>query len=316
MTRASTYLRELHAITSAVKRWRQYLLGHFFIIQTYHKSLKEFLSQVIQTPEQQHYLSKLLGYNYKIHYKPGSANKVTDALSWSCEPEPAAFHCLSFPKFVFLDELKRELQAAPSFIDISNQWQQDPDITPGFKLVDNLLIYQGKIWIPPSSRLKELLLKELHESPMGGHAGITKTLKRLAENIFWDQMRKDVQEFINQCVFYQQTKYSSKKPGGLLQPLPIPSNVWEDISMDFITGLPSSQGFTVILVIVDRFSKAIHLGALQSSFTAFKVVELFVSIVCKHHGFPKSIVSDRDPIFISRFWNDLFKLSGTLLLNA
>lgn len=126
-------------------------------------------------------------------------------------------------------------------------------------------------------------------------------------------MRRDVQEFIGQCVVCQETKYCPKKPSGLLQSLPIPSNVWEDISMDFITGLPPSQGFTVILVVVDRFSKAIHLDALQSGFTAYKVAELFVSMVCKRHEFPKSIVSDRDSIFIGRFWSDLFKLSGTLL---
>jgi hypothetical protein len=83
--------------------------------------------------------------------------------------------------------------------------------------------------------------------------------------------------------------------------------------MDFITGLPVSKGFSVILVVVDRFSKGIHLGALPSGFTAYKVAELFVTMVCKHHGLPRSIVSDRDPIFISKFWRDLFKFSGTFL---
>lgn len=70
MTKASTYLRELHAITGAVKRWRQYILSNFFIIQTDHRSLKELLTQVTQTPWQQLYLSKLLGYHYDIQYKP------------------------------------------------------------------------------------------------------------------------------------------------------------------------------------------------------------------------------------------------------
>ncbi|XP_050878446.1 uncharacterized protein LOC127082247 [Lathyrus oleraceus] len=126
-------------------------------------------------------------------------------------------------------------------------------------------------------------------------------------------MKRETQEFIRQCVVCQQTKYSTQKPGGLLQPLPLPQHIWEDISMDFITGLPPSKGFTVIMVVVDRFSKAIHLGALATGFTAYKVAELFVSIVCKHHGLPKSIISDRDSIFISRFWKDLFTFSGTLL---
>lgn len=81
--------------------------------------------------------------------------------------------------------------------------------------------------------------------------------------------------------------------------------------MDFITHLPSSHGFTVILVIVDRYSKAAHFGALPTNFSAFKVASLFLDLVCKHHGFPTSIVSDRDPIFLSSFWRELFRLSGT-----
>lgn len=83
--------------------------------------------------------------------------------------------------------------------------------------------------------------------------------------------------------------------------------------MDFITGLPPSNGYIVILVVVDRFSKGVYLGALPTNFTAYKVADLFVSMVCKLHGLPKSIVLHRDPIFISRFWSDLFKFSGTFL---
>lgn len=313
MVKASTYLRELHAITSAVKKWRQYLLGHFFIIQTDHKSLKELLTQVIQTPEQQHYLSKLLGYHYDIQYRPGSTNIVADALSRSLEPAIAECMLLSVPQFLFLDELKQEMAADSVFQDLRNRYLNDPASMPDFKLIDELLLRRGKIWISPSSRFKQLLLREFHESLVGGHAGVAKTLKRLSENFFWDNMRQEVQAFIRQCNICQQVKYSSKKPGGLLQPLPIPADIWEDVSMDFITGLPLSNGSTVILVVVDRFSKGVHLGPLPTNFTAYKVADLFVSMVCKLHGLPKSIVSDRDPIFISWFWSDLFKFSGTLL---
>ncbi|GJV02425.1 ty3-gypsy retrotransposon protein [Tanacetum coccineum] len=84
---------------------------------------------------------------------------------------------------------------------------------------------------------------------------------------------------------------------GLLQPLPTPTAVWEGVSMDFITGLPASKDLTVILVVVDRFSKYAHFGTLPTTFNAPKVAELFMEIVVKHHGFPKTIVSDRDPIF-------------------
>jgi hypothetical protein len=313
LSKASTYIRELHAITCAVKRWRQYLLGHHFVIQTDHRSLKELLTQVIQTPEQQFYLSKLLGYHYDIEYKSGKTNIVADALSRSFEVPVASLHVLSTPQFLFVDELKSEQLTDPAYLELKGKIEDSPASYPDFSLNDGLLLRCGKIWVSPTSRFKLLLLQEYHESPIGGHAGVVKTLKRLSANFFWPNMRQEVQKFIASCVVCQQTKYSTLKPGGLLQPLPIPANVWEDISLDFVTGLPLSNGYSVMLVVVDRFSKAIHLGALPGNFTAYKVAELFVHMVIKHHGFPKSIVSDHDPIFISRFWSDLFKFSGTLL---
>jgi hypothetical protein len=287
-------------------------LGHFFIIQTDHKSLKELLTQIIQTPEQQYYLSKLLGYHYEIQYRPGKTNVAADALSRPNLPS-AGFYLLSSPSLVFLDELRSELAQDSVFLELCDKYKADPSLFPKFKLVNGLLIYEGRIWISPQSRFKTLLLQEYHASLSAGHAGISKTMKRLSENFYWEHMRRDVHDYIRKCVVCQQTKYSTARPNGLPQPLPLPNHVWEDLSMDFITGLPLSKGYSVILVVVDRFSKAIHLGALQSGFTAYKVAELFVSIVCKHHGLPRSIVSDRDPIFISKFWRDLFKFSGTFL---
>lgn len=220
---------------------------------------------------------------------------------------------LSVPQFLFLDELKQELASDPIFQDLKARYLTDPSAMAEFKLVDELLLRHGKIWVSPNSRFKQVLLREFHESLVGGHAGVAKTMRRLSEIFFWDNMRQEVQNFVRQCAICQQTKYQTGKPGGLLHPLPLPTHVWEDVSMDFITGLPPSNGYTVILVVVDRFSKGIHLGALPTNFTAYKVADLFVSMVCKLHGLPKSIVSDRDPIFISRFWSYLFKFSGTLL---
>ena len=81
MSKASTYVRELYAFTQVVARWRHYLLGKHFIIQTYHKSLKELMSQVVHTLEQQYYLTKLLGYDFTIEYRTGKGNIIVDALS-------------------------------------------------------------------------------------------------------------------------------------------------------------------------------------------------------------------------------------------
>lgn len=88
---------------------------------------------------------------------------------------------------------------------------------------------------------------------------------------------------------------------GLLQPLPVPSLVWDELTMDFVIRLPMSKGQTVILVVVDRLTKSTHFGALPTNFTALRTAELFIEMVVKHHEFPSSIVSDRDPVFLSTF---------------
>lgn len=93
----------------------------------------------------------------------------------------------------------------------------------------------------------------------------------------------------------------------------MPDQIWEDILMDFIEGLPISHGKSTILVVVDRLSKSAHFAALNRPFTAKIVAETFVNTVVKLHGMPWSIVSDRDPVFISHFWQKFFKMSSTTL---
>jgi len=126
-------------------------------------------------------------------------------------------------------------------------------------------------------------------------------------------MHKAVQTCVIECEICQKIKTETLAPAGLLQPLPIPCQVWDNITLDFIEGLPVSQGRDTIMVIVDRLSKFAYFLTLRHSFTAKTVAEKFVDGVIKLHGMPKSIVSDRDPIFISHFWQEFFKMSGTKL---
>lgn len=115
-------------------------------------------------------------------------------------------------------------------------------------------------------------------------------------------MRKDVKSFMAKCLDCQHTKYETKKMAGLLCHLLVPFRPWEDLSLDFITGLPPYHDNSVILVVVDRFSKGVHLGMLSMAHTAHTMASLFVELVVKIHGVPRSLVSDRDPLFISKFW--------------
>lgn len=126
-------------------------------------------------------------------------------------------------------------------------------------------------------------------------------------------MRKSVQEYVAACDICQRAKYESLSPAGLLQPLPVPDQVWTKMSMDFIDGLPRSENHTSIMVVVDRLSKSANMIALSHPYTAKSVASLFITNIVKLHGIPNSIVSDRDPVFISSFWRELWRLSGTKL---
>jgi hypothetical protein len=111
----------------------------------------------------------------------------------------------------------------------------------------------------------------------------------------------------------QRNKTETLRPAGLLQPLDVPSQVWADISMDFIEGLPKVGGKSVILTVVDRFSKYAHFIVLSHPYTAASVARAFFDGIVCLHGFPSSIVSDRGPVFTGHVWRDLFQLAGVKL---
>lgn len=126
-------------------------------------------------------------------------------------------------------------------------------------------------------------------------------------------MKKEVFSFVVTCNVCQRNKTEIVASPGLLQPLPIPERVWSNISMDFVEGLPASQGKSVILVVVDRLSKYVHFMALSHPYTALDVARVILDTVSQLHGMPTSIVSDKDVVFISSFWQELFRLQGTTL---
>lgn len=133
--------------------------------------------------------------------------------------------------------------------------------------------------------------------PHGYHKNLSSSLRQF----FWEGMHRDVCCYVTNCLTCQQMKNDNRKPIDLLQPLPTPIGIWEDLSLDFITGLPQSQWYTTILLVVNRYSKGSHFRALPPRHSADMVALLFIEIICKLHGFPRSLVSDRDPLFVSTF---------------
>ncbi|KAK8942857.1 hypothetical protein KSP39_PZI008725 [Platanthera zijinensis] len=125
---------------------------------------------------------------------------------------------------------------------------------------------------------------------------------------YWKRMKPEIYAYIQQCGVCQKCKAENQHPAGLLQPLPIPGRVWQDISLDFIEGLPMSNGKKTVMVVVDRLSKQAHFMAISHPHTAEMVAQIFLDSVCRLHGLPASLVSDRGAVFLSQFWQELFRL--------
>ncbi|KAD2804662.1 hypothetical protein E3N88_38039 [Mikania micrantha] len=258
------------------------------------------------------WVAKLLGYNFDIHYKPGRENRAADALSRSADVGEFV-QAISSPVWLQGAKLIEEAQADKDIQDLKQKYSQQPTKYPEYSIKQGVLHYRNRVVIPRTSAFIPLLLQEFHTTPSGGHSGFYRTYRRLAANLYWPGMTGSVKQFVRECDVCQRCKSSSLSPGGLLQPLDIPEAIWENLSMDFIVGLPTSKGFNVILVVVDRLSKYAHFLLLRHPYTAKTVAEVFVKDVIRHHGVPKSIVSDRDPLFLSKFWKEIFHSMGTKL---
>ncbi|XP_035823161.1 uncharacterized protein [Zea mays] len=308
----STYEKEFLAILIAVDHWRHYLQLKEFIIYTDHRSLAQLDEQRLHTPWQKKMFTRLLGLQYRIVYKKGVENGVADALSR--HPIVSA-SCLAVsscqPQWV--TEVADTYLADTHSSDIIAKLAVDSSAVPHFSWQDGLLRYKKRIWVGPSAHLHQKLIAAFHTSAVGGHSGFPVTYARLKQLFAWQGLKTEVHTYVTHCLICQQAKADRARLPGLLQPLPVPSSLWQIISMDFIEALPSSHSYTCILVVVDLFSKYANFLPLKHPFTALTVARLFHDQVYKHHGLPHSIVSDRDKVFLSNLWKELFRLADVQL---
>ncbi|TYK13876.1 Ty3/gypsy retrotransposon protein [Cucumis melo var. makuwa] len=305
------YERELIAVVLAVQRWRPYLLGRKFTVKTDQRSLKFLLEQRVVQPQYQKWVAKLLGYSFEVVYQPGLENKAADALS-RITPT-ARLNQITAPAMIDVEIIKEETRHDPALQEIIRLIEEQGMEIPHYTLQQGVLKFKGRLVVSSKSTLLPTILHTYHDSVFGGHSGFLRTYKRLTGEIYWKGMKKDVMRYCEECAICQRNKSSALTPAGLLMPLEIPDAIWSDISMDFIEGLPKSKGWDVILVVVDRLSKYGHFLLLKHPFTAKMVAETFVKEVVRLHGYPRSIVSDRDKVFLSHFWKELFRLAGTKL---
>jgi hypothetical protein len=288
---------------------------------------------------QRRWLELIKDYDLEIHYHPGKANVVADALS-----RKASCHCLTMKtsdtplcqemeklnlgmiQYGTLTQLKLELVLLQRIIDAQRTDKGmkhiHEKIEAGkancFRKDDQgILWFNDRIVVPKDAEVRQQILDEAHLSQYSIHPESTKMYQDLKQHYWWTKMKIEIARYVARCDTCRRVKAVHMKTAGPLQSLPISAWKWEDISMDFIVGLPKiTKGFDSIWVIIDRLTKIAHFLPVKTKYPVVAYAKLYIARILSLHGIPKTIVSDRGPQFVSNFWSELHRFLGTKLLHS
>ena len=329
--------KEMLAIIRALEEWRHYLEGtkHTFEIWTDHKNLEYFMTAKKLNRRQARWSLFLSRFDFTLHHRPGKLSRKPDALSRRPDHgkgendnedvvllKPSYFKIQAMKQgHVLINGEERNLLKK-----IRNAKDLDESVIKAVKELkqssskkldgeewseeQGLILFRGKVYVPKDSDLRRQIVNLHHDSQVTGHAGRWKTLELVSRNYWWPGMSRYIALYCKGCDRCNRTKTFPAKPVGKLVPTQIPKDIWEIISVDLITGLPESQGYNAIMVVVDRLSKLIHVLPTTDTVTSEGIARLFRDFVWKHHGLPQQVISDRGPQFVSKFMKELNHLLG------
>jgi hypothetical protein len=328
--------QELLAVIHALGSWRHYLHGTKFTVMTDHQSLRHFKTQPMLSGRQSRWKDVIANFDFDIEYIKGEANPVADGLSRRVDHQHSSELMVntifanpstssSSSSTTWVNQMSAQSSVVNSLsADLIESALTDPlyqsalvrlrTRTDPVQVKDGRLVCGDRIYVPNDRPLQIRILRECHDSPLGGHLGKDKTIEQVKRRFYWPGMDAVIQSYVTSCDACQRNKPSQQSPMGLLQPLPIPSSPWQQVSMDLITALPKSHsGNDAIVVFVDKLTKMVHYVATTTNVTAPKLATLFMREVVRLHGVPESILSDRDPRFTAKFWRAFWGQLGTTL---
>jgi hypothetical protein len=225
-------------------------------IHTDHKSLKYIFTQPDLNMRQRRWLELIKDYELEVHYHPGKANVVADALSHKAycnylpvvrltggESSTRVLQDLSLYNITLTPILRGEIIATQRNDEgmghIKRRIQEgDPKVACFCEDAEGVLWFKDRLVVPKKATIKKKIMDEAHTLRYSIHLGSTKMYHDLRQQFWWKRMKRETARYVLECDTCQKVKVDYMKPEGLLQPLSIPDWKWDDISMDFIAGLP------------------------------------------------------------------------------
>jgi hypothetical protein len=279
-----------------------------------HRTLENFDAQKDLSRRQARWQEFLAHYDHRIIYIKGEDNTVADAMSHlpdsvdDAPPVPATSLLTVGSDPALLNSIMLGYKSNP----FCNKLLQSAGSVPGISVCDGLIYVGNRLVIPRAGALHEDLFQLTHDNL--GHFGFDKSYTSLRDAYYWPHMRRDLQEaYIPACVQCQRNKSRTTKPVGPLHPLPVPDGQGDSIAIDFVGPLPMDEGYDCIVTIINRLGADVCIASMHADITVEWFAAQFFDLWYCENGLPLNIVSDRDKLFISKFWKALHKLTGVKL---
>jgi hypothetical protein len=302
----ATHDKEMLAIVDCLKKWEPQLSGLRFEVLTDHAPLTHWKTQKQLSPRQIRWNETLSRFDFDIHHIPGISNSAADALSRYPYVQTQNAVVSAITSVVIDETILQSVKDAYVNDKFFGPVMANPERYPAYTCVDNALYLDNRLCIPASDRKTRETLLLLHHN-VQNHFGRRKTRLAIARDYFWPGLDHDVEEYIRSCDSCARNKASTQSPAGLLHPMPVPSNRFSEMALDFVGPVPKSNGFDMILGMTDRLINYVKLEPVHTTATAQEIADVVYRSWYRQFGIPDAVTSDRDKLFTSKFWKELFK---------